>query len=106
MVNVGQELIEADERIPEVTVKIDGMVADVDGSMVILNVGSSHGLQAGALLKVKRVTRTVKDPATGRVLREISTIIGEIRLDEVDEGSSVGTIISGASVAVGDKVTN
>ena len=88
---LSQELIEADERIPEVTVKIDGMVADVDGSMVILNVGSSHGLQAGALLKVKRVTRTVKDPATGRVLREISTIIGEIRLDEVDEGSSVGT---------------
>ena len=103
---LSQELIEADERIPEVTVKIDGMVADVDGSMVILNVGSSHGLQAGALLKVKRVTRTVKDPATGRVLREISTIIGEIRLEEVDEGSSVGTIISGDSVAVGDKVTN
>ncbi len=88
------------------TIKIDGMVADVDGSMVILNVGSSHGLKAGTVLKVKRVARTVKDPATGRVLREISIIIGEIRLDEVDEGSSVGTIISGDSVQVGDKVSN
>ena len=74
--------------------------------MVILNVGSSHGVEAGAILKVKRVTRTVKDPATGRVLREIASIIGEIRVDEVDEGSSVGTIISGDSVKVGDKVTN
>ena len=103
---LSQKLIEADERIPEVTVKIDGIVADVDGSIVILNVGSSHGLKAGTVLKVKRVVRTVKDPATGRVLREISSIIGEIRLDEVDEGSSVGTIISGDSVQVGDKVSN
>ena len=103
---LSQQLIEADVRIPEVKVKIKGMVADVDGSMVILNVGSSHGVEAGAVLKVKRVTRTVKDPATGRVLREIASIIGEIRVDEVDEGSSVGTIISGDSVKVGDKVTN
>ncbi len=103
---LSQELIDADDRIPEVTIKIDGLVADVDGSMVILNVGSSHGLEAGTVLKVKRVTRTVKDPATGRVLREISSIIGEIRLDEVDEGSSVGTIISGDSVQVGDKVSS
>ena len=103
---LSQKLIEADERIPEVTVTIDGLVADVDGSIVILNVGSSHGLEAGTVLKVKRVTRTVKDPATGRVLREISSIIGEIRLDEVDEGSSVATIISGDSVQVGDKVSN
>ena len=103
---LSQQLIEADARIPEVKVAIKGMVADVDGSMVILNVGSSHGVEAGAILKVKRVTRTVKDPATGRVLREIASIIGEIRVDEVDEGSSVGTIISGDSVEVGDKVTN
>ena len=103
---LSQQLIEAAVRIPEVKVEIKGMVADVDGSMVILNVGSSHGVEAGAVLKVKRVTRTVKDPATGRVLREIASIIGEIRVDEVDEGSSVGMIISGDSVKVGDKVTN
>ena len=103
---LSRQLIEADARIPEVKVAIKGLVADVDGSMVILNVGSSHGVEAGAVLKVKRVTRTVKDPATGRVLREIASIIGEIRVDEVDEGSSVGTIISGDSVKVGDKVTN
>ena len=103
---LSQQLIQADARIPEVKVEIDGLVADVDGSVVILNVGSSHGLEAGTVLKVKRVIRTVKDPATGKVLREITGIIGEIRVDEVDKGSSVGTIISGDSVEVGDKVTN
>ena len=103
---LSQQLIESESRIPEVKIAINGLVADVDGSLVILNVGSAHGVEAGTLLKVKRVTRTVKDPASGKVLREIASTIGEIRVDEADEGSSVGTIVSGDSVQVGDKVTN
>ena len=103
---LSQELIGAEDRIPEVTIEVDGLVADVDGSSVIVNVGSSHGLEAGTVLQVHRVTRSVKDPATGRVLREITSVIGKLRLDVVDEGSSVGSLISGDSVRVGDKVTN
>ncbi len=103
---LAQKLLDAETRIPDVQVKIEGLVADVDGSIVILNVGSSHGLETGTILKIKRVSRTVKDPATGRVIREITGLIGEVRVDEVDDGSSVGTIISGDAVQVEDKVTN
>lgn len=99
------KLIDQNNRLPEITFTIDGVVADVAGSTVILNVGTPHGVRPGQTLKVVRVIRTVKDPTTGRVLREISNEVGQIRIDEADDVSSVGTLISGEAKA-GDKVKN
>jgi len=103
---LANKLIKSENKMPEVEIEIAGLIADVDGPTVILNIGSSEGLEAGTILKIKRVNRTVKDPATGRVLREISNLVGELRVNEVDNHSSVGTIVSGNKIKVGDKVTN
>jgi hypothetical protein len=73
---------------------------------VILNIGSSHGLTAGTTLQVVRVSRVIKDPATGKVIREVTSPVGAVRVDDVDEGSSVGTLLSGDDVKVGDKVVS
>ena len=99
------KLIDQNDRLPEITIKVDGLVADVAGSTVILNVGTPQGVRAGQILRVLRVTRTVKDPATGRVLREIADEVGKIRIDEADDVSSVGTLIEGTA-KTGDKVKN
>ena len=104
--DLAAQLIEDYGKLPDVEYVIRGMVADVDGSSLILNVGSGAGVKAGDTLKILRVKRTVKDPATGKVLREITTSLGEARIDEVDEGSSMATIISGSDVKVGDLVRN
>ena len=103
---VAQKLIGSNEKLPEVKFEIRGMVADVDGSMVILNVGSSHGVKVGDTLNILRVKRTVKDPATGKVLREITETVGQVKISEADEGSSVGTVISGSDVKIADLVRN
>lgn len=100
------KLIDKKDRLPTVKLEIRGMVADVDGSMVILNVGNSHGVKVGDQLKVLRVKRVVKDPATGKVLREITADVGQIQITEVDEGSSVGTIVSGSDIKISDLVRN
>ncbi len=99
------KLIDQNDRLPEITIKVDGLVADVAGSTVILNVGTPQGVRAGQILRVLRVTRTVKDPATGRVLREIDDEVGKIRIDKADDVSSVGTLIEGTA-KTGDKVKN
>jgi len=52
------------------------------------------------------VDRTVKDPATGKPLREIVSEVGRVRVDEADNDSSTGTIISGAGIKLGDIVRN
>lgn len=93
-------------KIPSGSPEIRGMVADVTGNSVILNVGRSHGLEAGTTLNVLRVERTVKDPATGKPLREIVTEIGRVRVDEADNDSATGTIIAGREIKLGDLVRN
>ncbi|MCI0422750.1 MAG: curli production assembly protein CsgG [Acidobacteria bacterium] len=93
-------------KIPSSSSDIRGLVADVSGNSVIVNIGRAHGLEAGTTLNVLRVNRTVKDPATGKPLREMVTEVGRVRIDEADNDSSTGTIISGNGIKLGDLVRN
>jgi curli biogenesis system outer membrane secretion channel CsgG len=82
---------------------VEAIVADVAGSMVIINKGSRDGFRTGMILSVERVTREVTDPTTGEVIRTVTTPVGRIQLTEVDERSGVGTIINGAGLQIGDR---
>jgi curli biogenesis system outer membrane secretion channel CsgG len=80
----------------------EALVADISGKSVIFNQGSTSGYRQGMKLSIERVTREVKDPATGKVIRKITQQIGLVELTEVDASSSVGKIISGSIFKVGD----
>ncbi len=82
---------------------VSAVVADVDGNTVILNRGSRDGFQAGMVVSIERVDREVTDPNTGRVLRTITTSAGRVELTDVDSGSSIGTIVQGTGIQVGDR---
>jgi hypothetical protein len=84
-------------------VPVAGLVADVSGDQIILNVGSGQGVQVGDILAVSHAGRQIKDPATGKVLRSIDTALGTVTITSVDASSSVGTFSgTGGTVAVGD----
>jgi len=83
-------------------VLVQGMVAFVDANGVVLNVGAKAGVKAGDRLSVERVTREIKDPSTGAVIRRMSSKIGTIEVTEVDEGSAVAKIVDGTGFKVGD----
>jgi len=53
-------------------------------------------------LTIERVTKEIKDPATGTVIRRLSSQIGLIQLTDVDDVSSVGKVVSGSDLKVGD----
>src|SRR5713101_1655714 len=91
-------------KLTTVAVVIDGLVADVSGATLTLNVGSSAGVKVGDKLKISRVGREIKDPATGKVLRRVESPLGEVAITEVDEASSVGTYSGTPGVKVGDHV--
>lgn len=90
------------QAIAPVTPNINALVADVFGNQVVINQGASAGLRVGMKVTIERVVREVKDPATGKVIRRLSTPIGQIQLTEVDGNSSVGRIVSGSKFKVGD----
>lgn len=102
--DVTAQLIAQAGRIEGTTVTIDGMIADAAGDTIIINVGKSAGVTVGMKLAVERVTREVKDPSSGKVLRKITSPVGEIQVTEVDEGSAVAKVVSGQGFKVGDSV--
>jgi curli biogenesis system outer membrane secretion channel CsgG len=86
------------------TITVSGLVAAVDAGQVVLNVGSKAGLKVGDQLNVERVSREIKDPATGKVIRRMSATIGVVRVTDVDDISSVCAPVSGTGFKVGDAV--
>ena len=90
--------------IPTRTINITGLVAAVDNGSVVLNIGSRAGLKVGDQLTVERVTREIKDPATGNVIRRMSSTVGTVTVTDVDEQSAVCTIVGGTGYKEGDMV--
>jgi hypothetical protein len=97
-------LIADNTKLEARTIKVEGLVAAVDGGHIVLNVGGKAGLKVGDQLNVERITREIKDPATGAVIRKMSSTVGVIKLTDVDDGSAIGTAVSGSGFKVGDAV--
>jgi curli biogenesis system outer membrane secretion channel CsgG len=93
-------------RLHEESVKIDGLVADASGNTITVNVGSRGGVHKGDRLAITRVSRVIKDPATGKTLRTVEEPIGEIQITSVDETYAVGSFSGAGQPKAGDTVTN
>jgi curli biogenesis system outer membrane secretion channel CsgG len=91
-------------RVAVRTITIDGLVAAVDGSQIVLNVGKKAGVNAGDQLEVVRVTKEIKDPATGAVIRKLTSLIGVVKATDVDDSSAVCSVVSGVGFKTGDAV--
>ncbi|AKG24724.1 CsgG/HfaB family protein [Calothrix sp. 336/3] len=87
---------------PRAVPRINALVADIAGNTVILNKGTTEGFQQGMKLSIERVTRQVKDPSTGKIIRQVTQPMGMIEITEADAESSVGKILSGGRFKVGD----
>ncbi len=100
---VAKQIGQSAVRMPTTVRKVDGLIADVSGATLILNVGTKAGVKVGDKLEVRRTGRTITDPATGKVLRKITEKIGEVAITEADENSAVGTFSGAGQVKVGDQ---
>jgi len=96
------QLDDAAANLPTVKVEVLGLVADVSGNTLILNVGSKSGLRVGDKLEISRAARTIKDPATGKVLKTVTNKIGDATVTEVDADSATATFSGSGLAKVGD----
>ena len=98
------DLLTSASKVSVRTITIDGLVAAVDGGQVVLNVGAKAGVKVGDQLEVVRVTKEIKDPSTGAVIRRLTSTIGVVKATDVDDASSVCTPVSGSGFKEGDRV--
>ncbi len=72
------------------------MIADVEGTRVVINGGRQRGLRVGQVYRVRGQGKPVTDPLTGDLLEVLpGPIVGEIEVMEVRDNLSVGERISG-----------
>lgn len=97
-------VIAGNSKLQTRTVSVEGLVAAVDSGQIVVNVGAKTGLKVGDQLNVERVTKEIKDPGTGKVLRRMATAVGVIKVTDVDDISAVAVVVSGTGFKVGDAV--
>ncbi|MFM7787349.1 MAG: penicillin-binding protein activator LpoB, partial [Microcystis panniformis] len=66
--NKADQIAATPRSLPTVT----ALVAAVAGNQVILNKGTGEGYRVGLRISIERTTQTVKDPQTGKVIRQIT----------------------------------
>lgn len=104
VVKLARQLESEAGRVPTHSVVLAGVVADVNGTVLVINIGSKAGVRSGDRFEVKREMRAITDPVTGRVIRREEAHIGEIAVTDVDELSAVGSFNGPYVPKVGDKV--
>ncbi len=98
------ELSKAEAKVRFSRAEVRGKVADFDNETVIFNIGSDLGIQLGDALIVEKVVRQVKDPDTGRVIRDVTEQIGTVVITKVDALSACGRWEGRVAPTVGDIV--
>ena len=101
---VAANLNEFGSKLATTRVEYSGLVADVSGNTLILNVGRLKGVQVGDTIEVTRAGRTILDPQTKKVLRTIVDKVGTAKVTEVDDASATATLTGTPQVQVGDQV--
>jgi curli biogenesis system outer membrane secretion channel CsgG len=98
------EVIAGNGKLQAHTVVVQGLVAAVEGGQIVLNVGGKAGIKVGDQFSVERVTREIKDPSTGQVIRRLATPLGVVQATDVDDLSAVCRVVSGSDFKAGDAV--
>jgi curli biogenesis system outer membrane secretion channel CsgG len=104
--SLASQLDDAAANLPTAKIQISGLVADVSGNSLTLDVGRNKGVKVGDKLEIVRTVRTVKDPATGKVLRVITSRVGEATVTQVADDWSAATFAGQGTPKVGDIVKN
>jgi curli biogenesis system outer membrane secretion channel CsgG len=104
--DTGAQIDAAVDKVPTIKLEVSGLVADVSGTTLIVNVGKKAGVRVGDKLTVSRQVRVVKDPATGKVIKSVEDKVGEATVTEVDDDSATATFSGSGLAKVGDAVKN
>jgi curli biogenesis system outer membrane secretion channel CsgG len=105
--SVVHDLVEQYTKLPGTKLEISAKIADYDATKkeVTINVGTEAGVAAGQVFAVERVTREIKDPETGQVVRRVTEEVARFTISEVGKGYAVGKVTTGTDLQVGDLAT-
>lgn len=78
------------------SVPFSAKVAEVDGTNVYINAGSTRNVQPGMVLNAHAVVKEIKDPDTGLILDSVTERTGSIEVVSVKENMAICRIVDGS----------
>ena len=79
-------------------------VADLDGKTIIINAGTSRGVEVGMTLNAMKQGKTITDPDTGLPLEVQFTKTATVKVDSVSEKIARCSLVDGKMPAKGDSL--
>ena len=95
-------LVAIAEQVSALFPRVSGEVIEVQGSSVTLGIGKRDGVQPGLELALFRQGRELRHPKTGEVLGRTENAVGRVRVEQVFEAYSTGSLTAGAQAEPGD----
>jgi curli biogenesis system outer membrane secretion channel CsgG len=92
------------EQILPLKIELEGLVAEVSGNSVTLNLGKNSGVRVGDRFAILREVRAVTDPQTGAFLPPVVEQTSEAAVTEVADLYATAIISGSGQVHVGDHV--
>jgi curli biogenesis system outer membrane secretion channel CsgG len=90
------------DTLPTFKATYSGLVADVSGNTLIINIGNKVGVRVGDTMQISRPIRTVKDPTTGKVIKTVTSQLGTATVTDVDADTATATFAGATPPKVGD----
>src|SRR3989440_5151735 len=82
--------------------RVSGEVLEVQGTAITLSIGKRDGVVPGMELSLFREGRELRHPKTGEVLGKTEKMLGRMRIEQVAEAYSIGSVAPGTDVVAGD----
>ena len=95
-------LVAIADQVAALFPRVSGEVIEVQGATVTLGIGKRDGVQPGLELALFRQGRELRHPKTGEVLGRTESQVGRLRVEQVFEAYSTGSVASGTQPAPGD----
>ncbi|HTQ97212.1 MAG TPA: CsgG/HfaB family protein [Candidatus Acidoferrum sp.] len=100
------QLLALADKIPYARYEINGVVAEVAGNELTLNVGSADGLKLGQTLRVNHIVSKAVVPLPNGGVREFTDDVGTATITALETVSATATFAGKGPVTIGDGVTN
>jgi len=86
----------------------NGSVVDVEDQTLVINAGADAGVQVGDRFEIRRVSKLLTDPSSGRILGRRTEIMGHVTVEAVGDTLAYARYAaqSGLAPARGDLVTS
>lgn len=92
------------EKIPQLRIAAEGLVAEVAGSTLTLNIGSKAGVKVGDRVEILRDPRRTTDSGTASTVQPVAERIGQATVTEVGDDYAMATLQGLGQPAIGDRV--